>query len=248
MEMRHFFSVILGLCLVSGPLRAGVAAVNPHGLPMMPLATFTPPAPPVAASKSQLLRGRIKLDGDDNAKTPQFRVLFAGKETMSNNEGFFSVPLDENLRKFSLLLCRSVKQHFEKTNTVKEVGVVPESDYYYVEFEKLGYGDLWRQQVLRLDAEKPVISEESSVIVLVDPSYVNRLEPWKIEVPSGTVKLPMIVLRQDIDLKTLGMESARSLLGSSMEAKLFHEPIKEEVRQVAQNNNAKGSIVVSVVN
>jgi hypothetical protein len=44
------------------------------------------------------------------------------------------------------------------------------------------------------------------------------------------------------------MESARSLLGSSMEAKLFHEPIKEEVKQVAQNNNAKGSILVSVVN
>jgi hypothetical protein len=78
----------------------------------------------------------------------------------------------------------------------------------------------------------------------MDPACVARLEPWKVSLPAATVKVPMIVLKKEVDNKTLQAESAKSLL-LALDEKPFHENIKEEVRAVAENS-AKQPVTVSL--
>ena len=181
------------------------------------------------------MRGCIKSEVVSADKMPQFRVLFAGKETMTNTEGFFSMPLDEQINRYSLLICKNVKQNFVKTNTVRNVCMAPADDYRYYEFEKTPQSSSWRQQEKRLDLERP-IAPEGCVIVLLDPAHVSRIEPWRIELAAQTVKLPAIVLKQEVSSSLLASASAQSLL-CSLDEKPFHETVKEEVKQLAQNTN-----------
>ena len=49
------------------------------------------------------IRGMIKMP-DASQKAPEFRILFAGKENISNREGFFSFPIDDqDLEKYALV-------------------------------------------------------------------------------------------------------------------------------------------------
>lgn len=181
------------------------------------------------------MRGCIKSEVVSADQMPQFRVLFAGKETMTNTEGFFSMPLEQQIHRYSLLICKNVKQNFVKTNTVRNVCMAPSDDYRYYEFEKTPQSSTWRQQEKRLDLERP-IAPEGCVIVLLDPAHVSRIEPWRIDFAAQTVKLPAIVLKQEVSTSTLASASAMSLL-CSLDEKPFHETVKEEVKQLAQNTN-----------
>jgi hypothetical protein len=190
------------------------------------------------------IRGYIKTDATQTDKTPKIKILFSGKETMTNDEGFFSVPLDERVNRYSLLICKNVRQNFVKTNTIRNVCMEPDNDYCYYEFERIGIADdLWRQQEKRLNMQNPV-TPENCIIMLMDPACVARLEPWKVSLPAATVKVPMIVLKKEVDNKTLQAESAKSLL-LALDEKPFHENIKEEVRAVAENS-AKQPVTVSL--
>jgi hypothetical protein len=181
------------------------------------------------------MRGYIKTDATQTDKVPKFEVLYAGKQTTTNDEGFFSVPLDERINRYSLLICKNVKQNFVKTNTIRNVSMVPDSEYRYYEFERIGIADdLWRQTEKRLNIQNPV-APEGCVIVRIDPRYVARLEPWRVTLAANAVKVPTIVLKKEIDAKMLSAESAKSLL-LSLDEKPFHESIKEEVKAVAEND------------
>jgi hypothetical protein len=186
------------------------------------------------------IRGCIKAEAVAAEKMPQFRVLFAGKETMSNQEGFFSIPLDESVKQYSLLICKNIKQNFVKTNTIRNVCMAPDDNYRYYEFEKTSYGKGWRQQEKRLALERP-IAPENCVIVLIDPSFVSRLEPSRLDLGHKTIKMPEIVLKSEVTSTTLAAASARSLL-CSLDEKPFHETVKEEVKQLAQNTNVRVSL------
>lgn len=186
------------------------------------------------------MRGCIKAEVVSADKMPQFRVLFSGKETMTNTEGFFSIPLDEKITRYSMLICKNIKQNFVKTNTVRNVCMAHDDNYRYYEFEKMPHGDTWRQQEKRLDLERP-IAPEGCVIVLLDPAHVSRVEPWRVELDQKTVKLPAIVLKQEVSTSMLATASARSLL-CSLDEKPFHETVKEEVKQLAQNTNVLVSL------
>ncbi len=180
------------------------------------------------------MRGCIKAEATSADKMPEFRVLFAGKETMSNREGFYSIPLEDSVKQYSMLICKNIKQNFVKTNTVRNVCMAPDDNYRYYEFEKMPHGRDWRQQEKRLDLERP-IAPERCVIVLIDPDHVSRIEPWRLELGAKTIKLPAIVLKQEVNTSRLASASARSLL-CSLDEKPFHETVKEEVKQLAQNS------------
>ena len=181
------------------------------------------------------IRGCIKTDATQTDKIPQFRVLFAGKETMTNCEGFFSLPLDERMNRYSLLICKSVKQNFVKTNTIKNVCMEPNSEYRYYEFEKIGIADdLWKQDEKRLNIQNPV-APEGCLILLMDPACVARLEPWRVSLGMSAIKVPTIVLKKEVDAQQLSTESAKSLL-LSLDEKPFHETIREEIKMVAIND------------
>lgn len=216
----------------------------------------TPPPPPELAQMPQLsfsqatrtpgqvlmqgsqstgpeLRGCIRIDNYDE-KIPEFRICFNGKETISNGEGFYSIPLgDEEFSTFSLVICRTFTQQFDKTNTIKSVALIPDKDYKCYTFTKRGGSDSWTDQATNIDSKNFVIPP-NSVIVLIPPKYIERLEAWETKLPSNYIKLPAIVLKKDVAGKSLERISAKSLL-YSLDKTVFHEPIKE-LRKVDQSN------------
>ena len=54
------------------------------------------------------MRGCIKAEATSADKMPEFRVFFAGKETMSNREGFYSIPLEGSVKQYSMLICKNI--------------------------------------------------------------------------------------------------------------------------------------------
>ena len=194
----------------------------------------------VGFAQNHEMRGCIKAEVVSADKMPQFRVLFAGKETMTNTEGLFTIPLDEAVKQYSLLICKNIKQNFVRTNTIRNVCMAPDDNYRYYEFEKMPHGGVWRQQEKRLDTERP-IAPEGCVIVLLDPEHVSRVEPWRLELGAKTIKLPAIVLKQEVNTSMLASASARSLL-CSLDEKPFHETVKQEVKQLAENTKVLVSL------
>ena len=87
-------------------------------MPEVQASTYRTPA----QNTNREIRGMLKLS-DASKKLPEFRILFAGKETLSNREGFFSFPVDnDDLEKYALVICSAVNQTFDKKNTLKTKG------------------------------------------------------------------------------------------------------------------------------
>ena len=190
---------------------------------------FAQPSCPVG----QELRGCLRID-DFDEKIPEFRLCFKGKEVISNSEGFYSIPLgDEKPEYLSLVICRAFKQHFDKANTIKNVELIPDKDYKFYTIKKNGCGTTWVHQEATIDNKKFIIPE-NSLIVLIPPKYVDRVEPWNLKLASNSIPLPTIVLKKDFLGKQLERTSAKSLL-YSLDKTAFHEPIKR-VCKVDQSN------------
>ncbi len=194
-----------------------------------------PPAAPYVAPRpntSPELRGCIKVKGSVD-KVPQIRILFEGRETVSNSEGFFSFPVDEqNIEKYSFVICKRIKQNFDKTNTLKHISALGNKEYRYYSFKKGtgGFGG-WLQRRKNLNTKKFVLPQRS-VIILLDPEHVESVETWNVELSNNILKLPMIVIKNDESLKKLQRRSAKSLL-YSLDTRPFHESIKEAVKKPA---------------
>ena len=203
-----------------------------------------PPAaqeqPPVAATPYQAptprdgleLRGCIKV-GQYCDRVPQYRIHFQGKETVSNSEGFFSVPIDQSdLSKYSLVICKTFEQHFEQSNTIKNFAVIPDKNYRYFSFKR-GDDGSWVAYEKQL-VKKNFMIPDHSIIISIDPKYIDRVEAWNIQLPPNVVRLPAIYLKDDVERDVLARSSAKSLL-YSLDKKLFHETINEE-KKIPENN------------
>ncbi len=203
-----------------------------------------PPQPyvPVSPNMTPEIRGCIKVQGLVD-KVPGFRVLFQGKEEISNDEGFFSFPIEEQrIEKYSLIICKVIKQNFDKVNTIKNDSVIPDKNYLYYTFKRQGFyrGGTWHQKEKRLN-KKNFIVPSHSVVILIDPKYVDHVEPWTVELPNNVIKLPMIVLKKTVDRSSLMRMSAKSVL-YSLDAAVFHEPVKEVWKMAPQNNKIELSL------
>jgi hypothetical protein len=183
------------------------------------------------------IKGCFKLK-NSLARVPEFRILFRGKETVSNSEGFFSIPLDEpsHLDNFYLLVCENVQQHFEKkTNTLKDMGMQSKRNYRCFNFSH--FGSVWmRNEVHRTPST--IDLQERCVVVLLDPKNLDGIEPWEIDFPGNIIKLPQLVLKPGLTTQKLARESARSLL-NSLDETTFLEPVKEEAQKLPNNPKVK---------
>jgi hypothetical protein len=183
------------------------------------------------------IKGCFKLQGS-LARVPEFRILFRGKETVSNSEGFFSIPLDEPVRleNFYLLVCENVQQHFDKkTNTLKDISMQSKRNYRCFNFSR--FGSMWsRSEVHRTPSL--IDLQERCVVVLLDPKNLDGIEPWDINFPGTIIKLPKLVLKPGLTTQKLAQASARSLL-NSLDETTFCEPIKEDVQKLPNNSKVK---------
>ncbi len=165
-----------------------------------------------------------------NEKFPKFRICFEGKETISDDDGFFSIPVDEDqIEKYRLVIAKTIKKDFDQHNTVKDLRLFADKSYKCYTFKKRGpFGGMWVQREKNL-GNKQFIIPENAIIVLVDPKYVDHLETWNLNLPNNFIKLPKIVLKKDVKNKPTDRAAAKSLL-TSLDAMMFHEVVRGEVK------------------
>lgn len=170
-----------------------------------------------------LVKGAIKIASwvDD---IPEFRVLFEGQEALTDENGFFTFPISENdLQKYRLIITRKIQHVVDKKNTFANLKVIPDKNYLGFSFKRLGHGQgIWLQKEKKLNHKNFVIPK-NSIVVLVDPKYVEKIEDWNINLPDNFIKLPRIVLKSTIECDKLKRISAKSLL--CLEDSVFHERI-----------------------
>lgn len=199
-------------------------------------ATRTQPGPstgPFIPRMIPEMRGCLKIDGYDE-KIPEFRICFNGKEVVSNNEGFYSIPIEStDMETFSLVMCRTFKQHLDKTNTIKNITIKPHKDYKCYTFKKNPHSNAWTEEETTIQ-DKNFVLPQNSIVVLIPPKYIDHLEAWNIKPLVNCIKLPTIVLKKEFVGKALERTSAKSLL-YSLDKTVFHEPVKE-IRKVDQAN------------
>lgn len=214
--------VLVGLC----------GAVHPNeqqALPIQPLVQQQ-----VTSGNNGLeLRGCIKIENNRLDKVPEYRIYYQGREQRSNNEGLFSLPIeDRNIGKYSLVICKTIDQQFEQNNTIAHYGVIPDKEYRYFTFQR-GPNRQWLAQEKRLTKKQFVIPAHA-IVALIDPKCVDRLDPWDMNLADNVIKLPAIVLKKDIDQKKLMRYSAKSML-YSLDSRPFHDTQRFE-RKGIQNN------------
>jgi hypothetical protein len=191
---------------------------------------------PLRGAQRPEIKGNIKIEGQPD-NMPQFRILFNGKETLSDKEGMFTIPLDPGvaLSNYSLLICQNIRQNFDKTNTVRNVGVQPTSDYRYFECERASWGNVWLHVEKKLSNEQ-YAAPERTLIVLLDPQYFDHIETWRIHLPPSVIKLPVVTLKKTISSSQLAHASARSVL-ESLDATPFHESVTQHIKKVVVVQN-----------
>ena len=176
------------------------------------------------------VKGNIMIPGYQD-KMPEFRIYFDGKETFSNQEGFYSLPVEEgNLNQYSLLICKGLKQNFEKNNTIKNLVMFTHKGYKYFSVKRSAGADSWEWKEQKLKSGDFVVPLKT-IVVVMDPTGVDHIENWNISLPSNFVALPRIVLKKRTQEK-LKQVSTKSLL-YSLDLKPFHETIREERKTFA---------------
>jgi hypothetical protein len=187
----------------------------------------------------QELRGCIKIQGMGSSTVPRFRVLYDGKETISNSEGFYTLPLDDqDEKKYFLLICPSVNQNFERSNTVNGVHIAQNTPRRFFTFQKNGWGGYGDVQESTLEDNAIPLH---CVVLLLDPTYIEMVQNWESSLSNSVVKIPLIMIKNSIDRNKLEQASAASLLGS-LELVTFHESIKESSKKV---ENPKVSLALA---
>jgi hypothetical protein len=66
--------------------------------------------------KPMMLKGSI--DSSQLEDIPPFKIYFQGIQTISNDDGFFTIPLEKKEKSYSLLICKDFEPKFSSVNTV----------------------------------------------------------------------------------------------------------------------------------
>lgn len=165
---------------------------------------------------------------------PGFRVYFDGKVAVSDDNGFFSFPVEDlDLTKYRLVITRRLQHVFDRKNTINGFNVIPDKDYICYTFKKIGRYGSWVKKIKPLD-HKNFALPKNSIVILLSPKYVEHVEEWDIELSKNVVKLPKIVLRKNIAEKELKRIAAKSLL--CLEDTVFHEKVGKRSDSKEQKN------------
>ena len=190
-----------------------------------------------SSSHPTFVKGSLRIANwvDD---IPEFRVFFEGQEALTDEDGFFTFPInDTDLQKYKLIITRKIQHVVDKKNTFANLKVIPDKNYLGFSFKKLGHNQgIWLQKEKHLNRKNFVIPK-NSIIILVDPKYVEKIEEWNVTLAENFIKLPRIVLKPTIEFNKLKRISAKSLL--CLEDSVFHE----KVGRINSSPDAKNSKV-----
>ena len=103
---------------------------------------------PIAASTQMkgLIEVPVTLD-----TTPEFTILFDGHQVYCGDDGFFSFPLDGQLRSLSLLVCEDVQIKFSPredklSHTIEGLTVPQGTPSYFARLSGRGDGRVFRKK------------------------------------------------------------------------------------------------------
>lgn len=157
----------------------------------------------------------------DLKKIPHFRIIFNGKMVTNDENGFYSFPLEKDIKEFYFLVCKEIDKDFEKINTIKNLKLKDDA-YQLFSFTKTGTDNVWTQKNERTNENFTV--PDNCIAVLVNPKYIEKIVPWSISLNKNFVRLPKIILKSDLDENKLNREATKSLL-RSLDLLPFHEKI-----------------------
>ena len=176
-------------------------------------------------TKQQLtLKGCLKTPRDWK-NIPEFRFFYDGKETVNDNEGFFTFPIEENIDKFSIIICKDIKQNFDGINTIENMTIRTDKPYLMYSFKRtLTNETVWLQKGKDLE-KRGFIIPQNCLVAVINPKYIEDVKPWEIKLSNNFVKLPQIIIKSEIKEKRIKREAAKSVL-RSLDSIPFHERIK----------------------
>ncbi|MFA5074480.1 MAG: hypothetical protein WC436_00025 [Candidatus Babeliales bacterium] len=191
--------------------------------------------PVIFNHKNFTFKGLIEVN-PDWSKVPEFRIFFDGQTTKNNEHGFFSFPGQEKrIDEYNVIICKNFKQNFDSINTIENLTVESEKPCLYYSFKKTGTNEkgeeVWEKKH-RTDLEKKhVVVPENCLIVQINPKYIADLEIWKREISlaKNFIKLPKIILKNDIDEAVFKKQSCKSLL-YSLDKTPFHAEVEKVER------------------
>lgn len=194
-------------------------------------ATFPPTQQHGKAASIKEIRGCIKI-ADKCDDVPQFKIYFEGMETSSNDEGFFSFPVDgPTIEKYGIIICNKIKHSFGRHNTVDSFGLIPDMNYKYYKFSRNAEGSgSWQQQEPDL-RQKTLRIPRNSIVIALNPAYFDHLETsWPGNFGPDTLKLPRIVLKAGHE-KKIARKAMKSLL-HGLDMSPFHTTVKHSIKEV----------------
>ena len=175
-------------------------------IPLMVLAALM--ASPLSANLEQqstpfrlALKGFLKAP-ETMEKCPPFEVSFLGKSTQSDDEGYFTLILDDvddvdalDVTEYYLFVGKT-HLAFERRNT--PVGELAAEGKHYLMFKmSKNIDDVWEVNRAELPAGSRTLPQNVLVITL-NPAYVDRVEPWDFPLAENYISGPRIVLRDSI--------------------------------------------------
>lgn len=195
------------------------------------------------ASSTLTLKGYIHAP-ENMEKVPEFRILFNGKQTTNDSEGFYAIPTENaNIKKYYILISSNIIPTFSGTNTIENLTINSTKNYKFFSCKKSfdqDENEIWtiKEKFLSL---KQFNIPENTIILLINPKYVQKLETWKIQFLKGFSPVPKIILNEYISKKKFTKRSVKSLL-YSLDSQYFHEPISRETKEYEDNPNLKVSL------
>ena len=67
----------------------------------------------------KMLKGSIV--SNQLSTIPHFKVYYQGTQTISNDDGFFTIQITKQNTDYSLLICKDFKPTFDSVNTIKNL-------------------------------------------------------------------------------------------------------------------------------
>ena len=121
-------------------------------------------------NKIPMLKGCI--DSCQLKTIPHFKVYFEGIQTESNDDGFFTIPLEKKYDELSLIICKDFQPSFESTNTIKNLTISTQKPYKFYSFKRANLQNI--QEKIKIYGEKNKKLEEEIKPVKMRARLINR--------------------------------------------------------------------------
>lgn len=197
------------------------------------------------SAKPKILKGSIKVN-ENWKNAPEFKIFFAGQETINNKEGFYSFNLKNNeddLKKVSILICKELNPNFKGINTIKHLNINSDKPYKFFSFEQKEIIDdetkkvtdkVWDKREKTI-AEKNFIVPKNCILILINPKYVETVENWNVKIDDNFIKLPQIILNNNFKEKIVQNQAAKSIL-RSLDFSTVHKNISKKTKTDDKKN------------